>query len=32
MEKLGADPVLPVMDVKPDLAHILERLAQLWAG
>ncbi|MGH7652851.1 MAG: DNA ligase D [Gemmatimonadaceae bacterium] len=31
MENLGTDPVLPVMDVKPDLAQVLERLAELWA-
>jgi DNA primase len=29
MEQLNTDPVLPVLDVKPDLAHVLERLAGL---
>jgi bifunctional non-homologous end joining protein LigD len=27
MERLGADPVLPVLEVKPDLADVLEQLA-----
>jgi bifunctional non-homologous end joining protein LigD len=27
MERLGSDPVLPVLDARPDLAQILERLA-----
>jgi bifunctional non-homologous end joining protein LigD len=31
LEKLGADPVLPVMDEKPDLAQVLEDLASVWA-
>ena len=26
MEKLGHDPVLPVLETKPDLVHVLERL------
>jgi bifunctional non-homologous end joining protein LigD len=30
MEKLGADPVLPVIDAKPDLVEVLERLAKSW--
>jgi bifunctional non-homologous end joining protein LigD len=29
MEQLSTDPVLPVLDMKPDLAHVLERLAGL---
>jgi bifunctional non-homologous end joining protein LigD len=28
MERLGTDPVLPVLDAKPDLAGVLERLAE----
>jgi len=32
MEKLGVDPVVPVLDSKPDLARVLERLAELWTG
>jgi hypothetical protein len=32
MEKLGADPVLPVVDEKPDLGGVLERLAELWSN
>jgi bifunctional non-homologous end joining protein LigD len=30
MEKLGADPVVPVIDAKPDLVEVLERLAKSW--
>jgi bifunctional non-homologous end joining protein LigD len=30
MEGLGADPVSPVIDEKPDLLGVLERLATLW--
>jgi DNA primase len=26
MEKLGHDPVLPVLETKPALVHVLERL------
>ena len=26
MERLGSDPVLPVLDDKPDLARVLEKL------
>jgi bifunctional non-homologous end joining protein LigD len=26
MQKLGHDPVLPVLETKPDLVHVLERL------
>ena len=29
MTQLGADPVLPVLDVKPDLSHVLEQLASV---
>ena len=32
MARLGADPVLPVLEVKPDLAEVLEQLAGLMAG
>ncbi|HET9011277.1 MAG TPA: non-homologous end-joining DNA ligase [Gemmatimonadaceae bacterium] len=33
MERLGADPVLPVLELRPDLAGVLHRLAeQLAAG
>ena len=28
MERLGADPVLPVLDMRPDLAGMLQRLAE----
>src|SRR3954470_13239686 len=31
MDRLGTDPVAPVLEEKPDLARILENLAQLWA-
>ncbi|MFL5594641.1 MAG: DNA ligase, partial [Gemmatimonadaceae bacterium] len=31
MESLGRDPVAEVLDEKPDLAQVLERLAQVWA-
>ena len=29
MESLGDDPVLPVLDLKPDLAAVLDRIAGL---
>jgi bifunctional non-homologous end joining protein LigD len=29
MEKLGSDPVLPVLDAKPDLTKVLEQLAEV---
>lgn len=29
MEALGADPVLPVLETKPDLISVLERLASI---
>ena len=32
MERLGRDPVAPVLEDKPDLAHVLERLAAMMAG
>ena len=32
MERLGADPVLPVLEARPDLAQVLERLASVMAG
>jgi bifunctional non-homologous end joining protein LigD len=31
MESVGTDPVAAVLDEKPDLAAVLERLAELWA-
>jgi hypothetical protein len=31
LQKLGTDPVRPVIDEKPNLARILENLAELWA-
>ena len=32
MEQMGTDPVLPVLENKPDLAQVLEQLAGLMAG
>jgi hypothetical protein len=32
MESLGADPVAPVLEGKPDLAQVLEQLAMVLAG
>ena len=32
MEKMGTDPVAPVLESKPDLAQVLEQLAGLMAG
>jgi hypothetical protein len=32
MERLGRDPVAKVLDDKPDLAAVLERLAGMMAG
>ena len=32
MQGLGADPVLPVLDAKPDLAKVLEQLASVMAS
>jgi hypothetical protein len=32
MERLGSDPVLPVLEEKPDLAKVLERLAEVMAS
>ena len=32
MERAGKDPVLPVLEGKPDLALVLERLAELWTS
>jgi DNA primase len=29
MEKFNADPLLPVLEIKPDLAQVLEQLATL---
>ena len=31
METLGADPVLPVLEIKPDLAQVLDQLARVLA-
>ena len=31
LEKMGTDPVLSVVDEKPNLARILENLAELWS-
>jgi len=31
MEKLGADPVVPVLEEKPDLSKVLENLAMVLA-
>jgi hypothetical protein len=28
MERLGADPVLPVLEIKPNLTDILDQLAK----
>ena len=30
IKRMGNDPVAPVVDLKPDLTAILERLARLW--
>jgi len=32
MEKLGADPMLPVLEEAPDLASVLAKLAELMKG
>jgi bifunctional non-homologous end joining protein LigD len=32
MDQLGRDPVAPVLESKPDLAQVLEQLAELMAG
>ena len=32
MEGLGADPVAPVLEEKPDLVAVLARLAARWAA
>jgi bifunctional non-homologous end joining protein LigD len=32
MERFGADPVIPVLDIKPDLVDVLEQLARLLAS
>ena len=32
MEQIGRDPVLPVLENKPDLPHVLDQLAGLMAG
>jgi hypothetical protein len=31
MAKMENDPVAPVLDLKPDLAQVLEALAGVWA-
>jgi hypothetical protein len=32
MERLGADPVIPVLETKPDLVDVLDQLARLLAS
>ncbi len=32
MEELGRDPVLPVLEERPDLGRVLERLGERWAA
>jgi bifunctional non-homologous end joining protein LigD len=32
LEKLGADPVVSVLESRPDLAGVLDRLAELWTS
>ena len=32
MERLGVDPVTPVLEMKPDLVDVLDQLAQLLAS
>ncbi len=32
LQRIGSDPVAAVLETKPDLTQILDRLAQLWAG
>jgi bifunctional non-homologous end joining protein LigD len=32
MERFGKDPVLPVLEEKPDLANVLDQLATLMTG
>jgi bifunctional non-homologous end joining protein LigD len=32
MERLGSDPVLPVLEVKPDLGDVLDQLAKVLTG
>ncbi|MEO8909428.1 MAG: DNA ligase D [Gemmatimonadaceae bacterium] len=32
LDKLGRDPVLPVLDEKPDLGQVLEDLGKVWAS
>jgi len=32
MERLGSDPVFPVLEMKPDLAHVLDQLAGVLAS
>jgi bifunctional non-homologous end joining protein LigD len=32
MDRLGRDPVAEVLDTKPDLAKVLDQLAQLWTA
>jgi len=31
LERMGNDPVRPVIDEKPNLARVLENLAELWS-
>jgi bifunctional non-homologous end joining protein LigD len=30
LEKLGSDPVLPVLEEKPDLSQVLDELGAIW--
>ena len=32
MDRLGSDPVSPILDLKPDLTQVLEELGRLWAS
>jgi hypothetical protein len=32
MERLGADPMIPVLTESPDLEQVLQRLAAMMAG
>jgi DNA primase len=32
MQRLGTDPVTPVLEIKPDLVSVLDQLAQLLAS
>src|SRR3954471_9225097 len=32
LEKLGSDPVLPVLEQKPDLSQVLDKLGAIWSA